>query len=234
LLSFGINNKPNGNFDTKMPFKLVKRLKWLTWSFSARILLKKCEKRIPVSVPRSELQSVLQSVLQFHLPFGIAIGIAFGIANVLQLINEKLWSNRFVNPLLSSFDWLGPWKMIYKMMELITFQQRIYHYSIKFCSNCQFSWLLWPFLVILLMFLLFQDINFKKQYFWCLKNRRFDVNSFFSKARGFKVLSDMRFVTSRVCKLTIGNCSPDRSGCSSGPFRPRSRRSRTCCSAPWR
>jgi hypothetical protein len=27
LLSFGINNKPNGNFDTKMPFKLVKRLK---------------------------------------------------------------------------------------------------------------------------------------------------------------------------------------------------------------
>ena len=27
LLSFGINNIPNGNFDTKMPYKSVKRFK---------------------------------------------------------------------------------------------------------------------------------------------------------------------------------------------------------------
>ena len=135
------------------------------------------------------------------------------------------------NPLSIGWGFRNKWQ---KRSKLITFQSNSYLFSSNLflhCLNNSCWWWNWPFsglLTFTLYGMLF--LSPKKSWHTVHDNLgRKHENEGSSKPR-----SDMRFVTSRVCKVTIGNCSPDQSWCSSGPFRPRSRRSRTCCSAPWR
>jgi hypothetical protein len=51
---------------------------------------------------------------------------------------EKHWSNGFVNPPRSSFDWLAPWEITYNFIELITFESKIHHFQSNLLLICQF------------------------------------------------------------------------------------------------